>query len=143
MKLKLITVGFVLVGIAYFFWPIDLIPDIFGLLGRVDDILVLIALYWRYKVIVRRYLEQIKFYKEKLQTESKSSGSPRASMPKSNYEILEISEGSTQPEIEKAYKRLVQLYHPDKVNHLGSELKELAHNKMLEIQKAYEALSRD
>ena len=33
-------------------------------------------------------------------------------------------------------------YHPDKVNHLGEELKKVAHEKTLEIKAAYEKLSK-
>jgi DnaJ like chaperone protein len=33
-------------------------------------------------------------------------------------------------------------YHPDKVAHLGEELQELAHRKVLEIQKAYQQLTK-
>jgi DnaJ-domain-containing protein 1 len=33
-------------------------------------------------------------------------------------------------------------YHPDKVTHLGKELQELAHRKVLEIQRAYQQLTK-
>ena len=42
--------------------------------------------------------------------------------------------------IEARYRQLAQQYHPDKVNHLGDELKEVAHEKMLEIAAAYRSL---
>jgi DnaJ-class molecular chaperone len=34
----------------------------------------------------------------------------------------------------------VSRYHPDKVAHLGKEFQELAHKKLLAIQRAYEIL---
>jgi DnaJ-domain-containing protein 1 len=33
-------------------------------------------------------------------------------------------------------------YHPDKVAHLGEELQELAHQKVLQIQRAYHQLTK-
>jgi DnaJ like chaperone protein len=33
-------------------------------------------------------------------------------------------------------------YHPDRVAHLGEDLQRLAHEKTLEIQRAYEHIKR-
>ena len=59
---------------------------------------------------------------------------------KDYYKILGVSKDASQKEIKKAYRKLAAQYHPDKVNHLGDELKKVAHEKMIEIQKAYELL---
>ena len=56
------------------------------------------------------------------------------------YEVLGISRPASQKEIASAYKREAAKYHPDKVNHLGEELQQLAHQKMLDIQKAYQMI---
>ncbi|MBW2144864.1 MAG: DnaJ domain-containing protein, partial [Deltaproteobacteria bacterium] len=40
----------------------------------------------------------------------------------------------------KAYRRLAGKYHPDRVNHLGEEFKELAERRFKEIQDAYQDL---
>ena len=56
------------------------------------------------------------------------------------YEVLGIPPSATRESIRAAYKARMKEYHPDKVDHLGEELQELAHRKALEIQKAYQQL---
>ena len=56
-------------------------------------------------------------------------------MAKSLYETLEITEGSSEAEIKKAYRKLARKYHPD-VNKDPS-----AEDKFKEINSAYEILS--
>ena len=58
------------------------------------------------------------------------------------YEVLQVSATASQEEIAAAYKRMAQLYHPDKVASLGPELREVAEQKMKEINIAYAALTR-
>jgi len=55
-------------------------------------------------------------------------------MAKSLYETLEISEGASESEIKKAYRKLARKYHPD-VN------KDASAEDKLEINSAYEILS--
>jgi DnaJ like chaperone protein len=43
-------------------------------------------------------------------------------------------------EIKAAYKKLASQYHPDKVQHLGKEFQQMAHEKFVSIQKAYDKL---
>ena len=40
-------------------------------------------------------------------------------------------------EIKIAYRKMASLYHPDKVAHLAPEFREMADNKMKEINTAY------
>jgi DnaJ-class molecular chaperone len=69
------------------------------------------------------------------ETFEKSEGKPW-----NPYEILGVKPGAGPEEIQAAYRRAVQKYHPDKVSHLGEEFQELARKKFIEIQKAYEEL---
>lgn len=57
------------------------------------------------------------------------------------YKVLEISENATQDEIKSAYRRLIKKYHPDK--YIDNPLKDLAEQKMREINEAYEMLSKN
>ena len=41
----------------------------------------------------------------------------------SAYKILEVSVDSSNDEVKKAYRELAKKYHPDKVAHLGEEVK--------------------
>ena len=57
------------------------------------------------------------------------------------YEILGLDAPATDNDIREAYRAQMALYHPDKVNHLGAELKAVAQARTLEIQRAFEMLS--
>ncbi len=54
------------------------------------------------------------------------------------YKVLGVSENASQEEIRKAYLALVKKYHPDKYTDEG--MKELANEKLKEINQAYEIL---
>lgn len=53
------------------------------------------------------------------------------------YLILNINSNSSVDDIKKAYKEEIRKYHPDKVEHLGNEFKEIAERKTKDINKAY------
>jgi DnaJ-class molecular chaperone len=56
--------------------------------------------------------------------------------------VLGVSEISSSDEISAAYRRLAQMYHPDKVAGLASEFQLLADARMKEINAAYEVLKK-
>lgn len=58
------------------------------------------------------------------------------------YEVLEINKGASKMEIKAAYRKKSLEYHPDRVNHLGRDLKFLADQKMKEINGAYALLNK-
>lgn len=53
------------------------------------------------------------------------------------YEILGVEAGADFEQIKKAYRKLSMQYHPDKVGHLGEEFRNVAEEKMKEINSAY------
>ncbi|HAX40368.1 MAG TPA: molecular chaperone DnaJ, partial [Clostridiales bacterium] len=56
------------------------------------------------------------------------------------YKVLGVRESASQEEIRAAYLELVKKYHPDK--YADNPLKELAGEKLKEINQAYEMLSK-
>lgn len=56
------------------------------------------------------------------------------------YKVLGVSENASQEEIRAAYLELVKKYHPDK--YADNPLKELAGEKLKEINQAYEMLTK-
>ena len=54
------------------------------------------------------------------------------------HQVLQLSPTADASEIRTAYRRLISQYHPDKVEQLGPELKELAARKSQEITVAYQ-----
>jgi DnaJ-class molecular chaperone len=53
------------------------------------------------------------------------------------YDVLQIPATAGAADIRDAYKRLISQYHPDKVESLGQELKDLAAQKSQQITAAY------
>jgi DnaJ like chaperone protein len=54
--------------------------------------------------------------------------------------ILELDNSATNIEIKKAYRKLVVLYHPDKVLNLNKSQQNLSKEKFLKINAAYDLL---
>ena len=63
-------------------------------------------------------------------------------LPSNNwaYEVLEIEGDSTDEEIKKAFRRQVMKNHPDRVVHLGEEIRKQAEEKFKVIKNAYDAI---
>ena len=61
----------------------------------------------------------------------------------SAYKILEIEPSATNDEVKKAYREMAKKYHPDKVNHLGEDVKQTAEAKFTSLNAAYEAIKQE
>ena len=61
----------------------------------------------------------------------------------SAYKILEVSPSASDDEIKKAFRELAKKYHPDKVAHLGEEIKKAAEVKFTTLNAAYEAVKQE
>lgn len=57
------------------------------------------------------------------------------------YEVLGIKRDASQEEIKRAYKRLAKQYHPDQYG--DNPLRELAEEKMREVNEAYDSLMKN
>jgi len=67
------------------------------------------------------------------------SDTPSVESPKTTWsDILQLPPSASASEIHDAYKHLISKYHPDKVDNLGQELKDLAARKSREITAAYQ-----
>lgn len=58
------------------------------------------------------------------------------------HKILGVFEDASPEQITAAYKSAIGQYHPDKVAHMGIELRELAEKKSKQINAAYEYAMR-
>jgi hypothetical protein len=159
----------ILLTLIYIVSPFDFLPDIIPFFGRGDDIFLLFMLiYYLITGRLPRFFNfrrpmsggfsrsssqqssdssnHAGKEKEKKRQESRSKSRTDETFKKSErkswnpYEILGVKPGAGPEEIQAAYRRAVQKYHPDKVSHLGEEFQELARKKFIEIQKAYEEL---
>jgi len=58
------------------------------------------------------------------------------------WQILGVKANASPEEIRKAFHKLAVQYHPDKVHHMGEDFQKIAHEKFMELQKAYDRLRR-
>jgi DnaJ like chaperone protein len=61
----------------------------------------------------------------------------------SSYKILEIEGSSSNDEVKKAYRRMAMKYHPDKVSHLGDNVRKSADEKFARVNEAYEKIKKE
>lgn len=61
----------------------------------------------------------------------------------SAYKILEVTPDLSDDEIKKAYRELAKKYHPDKVSHLGEDVKKAAEEKFSKLNTAYDAIKQE
>jgi DnaJ like chaperone protein len=138
-----------ILAIIYAIWPFDLIPNFIVGLGWIDDILVL-AMVWYYFYSNRAkssgtfgQFKQQHEYQQQYGNRQRGSTGNRGQQQgaggekKDPYTVLGVGRNASADEIKKAYRRLVNTYHPDKVSHMGEEFQQLAEKKFKEIQEAY------
>ena len=58
------------------------------------------------------------------------------------FDVLEITTNATDDEVKKAYREMAKKHHPDKMAHLGDDVKHAATMKFQEISAAYEAIKK-
>ena len=136
--------------LLYILSPLDLFPELLGIPGLLDDMLLIGALLWFLKA--RRPGESVgDFYRRHTGYRRRSSGQEEEKRDREArtdreerdpFKILGVEPGASPDEIKAAYRKAVAKYHPDKVTHLGKEFQELAHRKLVAIQRAYEILMK-
>jgi DnaJ like chaperone protein len=58
------------------------------------------------------------------------------------FEVLEITSEATDDEVKKAYREMAKKHHPDKVAHLGDDIRKSATEKFQKISAAYEEIKK-
>ncbi|MCR4681314.1 MAG: DnaJ domain-containing protein [Bacteroidales bacterium] len=59
-----------------------------------------------------------------------------------DYKILEVSPDATDEEVKKAYRIAAKKHHPDKVSHLGEDVRKAAEIKFAQVNEAYERIKK-
>jgi uncharacterized membrane protein YkvA (DUF1232 family) len=134
-----------ILAVLYTLNPYDIVPDILVGWGWLDD-LIIWGLLWRYFVSLKKKSSDYnRFYQQagsRFENRSASQGQySEDKVPWDPYRILGIDRSASAAEIKHAYRELANKYHPDKLEHLGNEFKELAEMRFKEIQRAYHELA--
>ncbi len=133
---RVLLIACTVLWVVYVVSPIDLIPDFFGLFGRVDDLAIGVFLYRLYRHHRTNYGGS-----SRASTKTgRAQGVAQATTSSDPYGVLGVASNATRGEVEQQFRTLMQQYHPDKVAHLGAELRSLAHEKCLQLQKAREQI---
>jgi hypothetical protein len=125
----------IVLAVLYTLSPYDFIPDFLAGWGWLDD-LVILGLLWRY---LRGRSKRPFTFRGPYQSAARSTEGMAGKDP---YTILGIGKDATEEEIKRAYRKLANKYHPDKVNHLGEEFQKLSEKRFIEIQEAYRILKK-
>lgn len=134
MQIKKIIMA--VLGIGYVLSPYDLISG-YSLISRIDDLIV-VWLLWRYLFSARAKGSNAgRRAGESFRENAHARSEDESQGP---FQILGLSPGASDDEIRQAYRRLANMYHPDKVLHLGDEFQRLAEHKFKRIQHAYQVL---
>lgn len=59
-----------------------------------------------------------------------------------HYQVLGIDSEASDAEVERAYRRLITQYHPDRLQGVAQELRDQAETKARAINAAYEAIQK-
>lgn len=79
---------------------------------------------------------------EERKQEQRQSHSSKTRSISLAFQVLGVSEKASWDEIKKAYRRLVKLHHPDRFATESTVQQELAKERFVEIQKAYEVIEK-
>jgi DnaJ like chaperone protein len=151
----MIKIVLIILALLYALNPYDILPDFLVGWGWIDDIVIL-GLLWRFLYSQKKKQSLFKDYFKQNQGYSgdqfhRDDSGDHKNGPDSQfrnksdiwdpYRVLGLEKGVSQEEIKRAYRQLANKYHPDKVEHLGPEFRELAEIRFKDIQKAYQELS--
>lgn len=127
--------------IIYWIMPVDFLPDyIFGPLGHIDDVIVVMLSFW----VFDKLKDMTKIWEKDLGQgkSSKAKHADPAAAAADPYSVLGVPEGSDQETCKRAYRERLQEYHPDKYNHLGAEFEAVARQKTEAVIAAYQQVSQ-
>lgn len=59
------------------------------------------------------------------------------------FKILEIDQSASNEEVKKAYRKMANKYHPDKVAYLGEDIRKAAGEKFRKVKDAYDKIKKE
>lgn len=124
-------------------WDFDFVPGF----GRIDDLIIFLlalAYYWKRKKIFQGRMPPGGGGR------SRSAGNDEGASPPGRdhgeddpYQVLGVKPGDDEETIRKAYRELLGKYHPDRVQHLGEEFREIALHRTKSINLAWQRIRKE
>lgn len=134
-------------ALAWLRWPFDLVPAEAGPAGNaaIDLAVVALGLLWlrrsgalpSFEPPVEGLRRTRRRPAETMDAEDDEAWEPSWDP----YRVLGVRPDATPEEITRAFREKMQMYAPDRVSGLDEEIQKLAHERVLEIRRAYEELS--
>ncbi len=146
----------IILALIYALSPYDILPDFLIGWGWLDD-LVIIGLLVRFLYAQKKKQQNFQQFGQGDQradyfgrrqkgdddTGTRNHANSRETSSRWDpHKILGVDKDASAEDIKSAYRQLAGKYHPDKVEHLGDEFKNLAENRFKEIQRAYQELKQ-
>ena len=135
-------------ALVYTLSPYDLFPDFAIGWGWIDDLVILLLLWQFFKIQhkkqtqARNYEQYRRQYRQQQGAAQNRNTQAAPDTPPDPYQVLNVKPGATAEEIKQAYRKLASQYHPDKLQHLGEEFRQLAEKRFKEIEEAYRRLTK-
>jgi preprotein translocase subunit Sec63 len=134
------TLLVLVLAIFYVLFPYDILPDVLGRIGRIDDVLLIFLLVFWY--FIKPVIDEMKYknrYNHSGSFEGENQNDTQTDDP---YEILGVEKNADMAAIRRAYQEKIRQYHPDLVAKMGPEIQELARQKSQKINNAYQELKK-
>ncbi|MFZ0611690.1 MAG: DnaJ domain-containing protein [Desulfobacterales bacterium] len=139
---------YILLTLLYIVFPYDLLPDFLGGWGRLDDLVVL-GFLLRFLFAQHKRSQSAGQTRTRPEPAAEKPPAGEKQTPEGNrfdsddpYTVLGIDRAAPEEDVKKAYRKLVNKYHPDKVEYLGEEFKALAEKRFKQIQHAYRSIPK-
>jgi DnaJ like chaperone protein len=126
----------VLGAVLYFIvpWDFDFVP----VAGRVDDLILLgLALMYAWKQ------KKARVGADPGRAGAEGGRTGDGAGAEDPYTVLGVGRDASEEEIKAAYRELLGKYHPDRVQHLGEEFREMASRKAVSLNRAYERIKAE
>jgi DnaJ-domain-containing protein 1 len=122
-------------------WDLDYIPFV----GRIDDLvlfLLALAYYWRQARTSSRPSAGGaggRARSDSVRGDGKSDGEENGDP----YRVLGVQKSDSDETIKRAYRDALTKYHPDRVQHLGEEFRQIAARRTVAINRAFEEIGKE
>ncbi|MFP8871571.1 MAG: DUF1232 domain-containing protein, partial [Myxococcota bacterium] len=106
---KTLKMWLLLAAIVYFLLPFDLVPDLLGILGRIDDVAMIALLAWFYRNHLKQFVATGSGHEAAGRSAGTGFGQAAAAQSKGvkafdAYEVLGVAPSASSDAIKAAYR---------------------------------------